>query len=97
MICMSYDNIVIVVLTMRSLTLSSRSLTLQKTNKTCLEMHAFTEEYRLSASVILPIENGSHTVPSTNIGTLDKYGCENKSALFILLIFHSQNSQNANL
>ncbi len=35
-----------------------------------------------------------YTVPSTNIGTLDKMskaGCENKSALFILLISVTQN------
>ncbi len=28
---------------------------------------------------------------------MSKGGCENKSALFILLIFHSKNSQNSNL
>ncbi len=28
---------------------------------------------------------------------MSKGGCENKSALFILLIFHSINSQNSNL
>ncbi len=28
---------------------------------------------------------------------ISKGGCENKSALFILLIFHSINSQNSNL
>ncbi len=45
-------------------------------------------------------QNNVYTVPSTNIGTLDKYEQRrlwNKSALFILLIFHSINSQNSNL
>ncbi len=28
---------------------------------------------------------------------MTKGGCENKSALFILFIFHSKNSQNSNL
>ncbi len=28
---------------------------------------------------------------------MSKGGCENKSALFILFIFHSKNSQNSNL
>ncbi len=40
-----------------------------------------------------------YTVPSTNIGTLDKYEQMRlwKSALLILLNFHSKNSQNSNL
>ncbi len=40
------------------------------------------------------------TVSSTNIGTLGKYEQRqlwNKSALFILFIFYSKNSQNSNL
>ncbi len=38
------------------------------------------------------------TVPSTNIGTLGKYEqSENKSALFILFIFHTKYSQDSNL
>ncbi len=50
--------------------------------------------------LLLNTTDDTHIVPSTNIGTLDKYeqgGCEKKSALFIFLIFHSKNSQNSNL
>lgn len=56
MICIGYENIVIVVC--GSLLYGVGHSLWKKPKKTCLEMHTFSEGYRISASVILTIENG---------------------------------------